>query len=378
MSHDLEILQELFLPLLGDDPERNEAFWADLNNKLVGDGAQEQELPAGWDTIYITQWEQLRAEYLYYMAQAYCAGQTNPTIDRLVQKADTRFIAEASFQRDMLAAITQVSRAELRAELEQAAIFAGDVVTDVEISAAFNTLERNIARNDLRHQLQQWDEEAGQEQQDVPAKRKRRLTVPLLLLRFAAAAAVFTGGFVGVMHLYNNSSRDAAPTAAMNTGGNRDYETKTAQAMDTAAKTDSNRQGIVTGLPKPLQRNKPVNTDTTSNNSEDSAKQSIPAATVQAPAQLSHISVRGAITETETGDTVYNVMVTLTDDKGNKQTHFSKDGTFRFGLALHHNYMIIGAREHYHSVPRSLSTKNIKDTDADTVMTVTLQLAGDR
>ncbi len=389
MRHDLDILHELFLPLLeeiaaysprlADELARGEAFWVYFNDVVLEGGIPLRQLLATYEARdaaqSYTQCEGLTNEYIYYMAQGYCAGLTNPTIDLLVERADARFAAEVRFQRDMLAAIALVSRKEITAELEQATAFAGGEVADAEVAAAFNT----IGRNDLKSKLQQWDDEE-QPQIEEPAKRKRRLTIPLMLLRFAAAAAVFTGGVVGVISIYNSNKSDSMPAANTQAAPEAGAMPKP-PLTDTTVADGPMPQNTATGSNANNKRKEAApqysHTDTAKISGADTTH-SNPVAPAPGPARLPHITVHGHITETQSGDTIYNVIVTLADDQGNKQTQLSKDGTFSFELVPHRKYIIMGRREHYRPVPLSLTTNNVKDTDADDVITVTLKMEGDR
>jgi hypothetical protein len=368
MRHDLEILKELFLPLLEEiatyspklagELAGGVAFWAHFNGVVLQGGAALRELLTGYGAKDVAACENLCVEYLSYMAICYCAGQTNPTVEMLLQSHNDDFAGEVSFQKDMLAAIALAGRKAMKAELEQAAEFAGADVAGEEITAAFTTIHRDAMRNDLRKQMKQWDEEAPAHKE--PEQRKKRKAIPLLFVRFAAAAAVFTGGIIGVVKVYEHNNRDGAPSANYHHDADAGGATQTYPGADTTA-GDAN-QPASTGSNKPGSRR------------TDSITQGPGHASVKHD-RLPQIILKGTIADVQTGDTVTGVLVTIEDDMGNKQTVLSNDGTFKFDLALHRDFVITGEKEHYRSARLSLSTKDVKETDADDVINATLRLS---
>jgi hypothetical protein len=358
MTYDLEILKELFLPLLEEmaphssgltDISRDEMFWAGFNNALLGTPGQLRHLLADYKITdierYAAQFESLKAEYIAWLAQCYCAGQSSPAITLLLEKADAAFTEEVAFQRHMLAAITQAGRAAIKNELKLSDEFVGADISDAEISGAFNALHRDVTRNELKRQLQQWDEE--ELPMAKPAKRKRIGAIPFLFLRLAAAAFIGAGVIIVVVKVYNGRNGQGAPAVRSDsvTGSNN------FAATDTVGKADTLHPNIGAGT---------YNTD--------SAK---------AIAAHPIIILKGNVVDTASNEVLRDVTITMVDDKGEKQTVFSKDGKFLFRLPLHHDFVITGKKEGYHSARLSLSTRDAREADAGEVIEVVLRFSKD-
>ncbi len=363
MTDDLEILKELFLPLLEemaphasgltDALRRGETFWAEFNNTLLGTPEQLQQLLAD-DKLtdiggYAPQLKSLKAEYIASLAQCYCAGNTCPAIALLLGKADAAFMAEVAFQKDLQAAITQAGRAAIRNELKLRDEFTGADISDEEITSAFHALQGNARRDELRKQLQHWEAEG--ETAAKPGKRKRIGAIPLLFLRLAAAAAVGTVATVGVVKVYTSRNEQKTPTVKYDSAADSNKLAVNPATTDTIAKVDTVRPGIGAGTHKQ---------DTTKSNA----------------AHL-HIILKGTIVDTASSELVTDVAITLRDENGKEQTAFSKDGKFRLRLPLHHDFVITGKKDGYHSARLSLSTKDAQDADAGEVVEVVLSFSKD-
>ena len=364
MTNDLEILKELFLPLLEEmasyspglaDDTRGETFWAELRYALlISTHEQLQDLLADYKITdlgrYATQFDKLKSAYIAWLAQYYCAGQISPAITLLLEKDDAVFMEEIAFQKDMLTAVMQAGRAAIREELKLSDEFAGADISDEELSGAFSVLQRDAERNELRRQLQGWDEEKPATSK--PAKKRKRFgAIPLLFLRIAAAAAVGAVATIGVVKIYNGRNGQEAPLVKHNGGTDSNKLARLPAITDTAGMTDTLRPniGAVT-------------------HSQDTTK---------ANAAHLHIILKGSAVDTATGELVTDVAITLVDDKGKKQTVFSKDGKFRLRLPLYHDFVITGKKEGYHSARLSLSTRDAREADAGEVIEGVLRFSKD-
>ncbi|MCD6011048.1 MAG: hypothetical protein K0Q79_910 [Flavipsychrobacter sp.] len=361
MTQDLEILKELSLPLLEEmapypsilagEIARGETFWTGFSNSLLGTHWQLKDILADHkikDTErYLPQLENLQAAYIAALAQQYCAGHTNPSITMLLARADAAFGEEVDFQKHLLVAITQAGRDELRNELKLADEFADEEIADEEISRAFDARHRDATRNELREQLQQWEEEPVTAK---PKKRKRFRAIPFLFFRFAAAAAVGVVATVGVVTVYNSKNEhDAQAVKPYNEEANR---AGPPAPGDSTAMADTLLSTVETGT-----------------TAADSAK---------ANAAPLYITLKGFAVDTASNEVLTNVTITMLDEKGKKHTVFSKDGKFRLRLPLHHDFEITGKKDGYHSARLSLSTMDAKKEDAGDVIEVVLRFSKDQ
>lgn len=364
MTQDLEILKEMSLPLLeemapypsilADDIAKGEAFWVTFNGSMLGTHWQLKDFLNDYKIKdaerYLRQLEGLKAEYVIVLAQYYCKGGSTPAIAILLEEGDAAFAEEVEFQRDMQFAILQAGRIELRNQLELADEFADNDIADDEIVGAFDALQRDVTRNELRKQLQQHDDDDEKQVQSTPRKRKR-IALPFLFLRLAAAAAVGTVATMGVITVYNNNRIDhTGSTVKPESEGANEPVGKPA-LLDSASIADTTA---------------PVNIPNSAIG--DSAK---------ATTDNQYITLNGYALDTAGNEVLTNVEVILLDDKGKKRTVLSKDGKFTFSLPLHRDFEITGRKDGYHSARISLSTMDANNEDAGDVIEVILRFSKD-
>ncbi len=363
MTQDLEILKEMSLPLLeemapypsilADDIAKGEAFWFSLNRSMLGTHWQLKDFLNDYKIKdaerYLRQLEGLKAEYVAVLAQYYCMGGSTPAITLLLEEGDASFAEEVEFQRDMQVAILHAGRIELRNQLKLADEFADKDIADDEIVGAFDALQRDVTRNELRKQLQQHDDDEKQVQ-STPRKRKR-IALPFLFLRLAAAAAVGTVAIMGVVTVYNNNriNHTGSTVKPESEGANEQVGKPT--LLDSASIADTIA---------------PVNIPNSAIG--DSAK---------ATTENLYITLKGYALDTAGNEVLTNVEVILLDDKGKKRTVFSKDGKFTFSLPLHRDFEIAGKKDGYHSARISLSTMDANREDAGDVIEVILRFSKD-
>jgi hypothetical protein len=388
MSRDRHILQDLFLPMLEELATRSpeladalvsgNAFWIQFNEAILDTGNMLSELLAQYKVadaaIDLAKFNGLKAEYIAAMAHYYCLGEGNDSIEKLQEQADAHFIEEVAFQKDLAAAALQMGRTALKDELKQASEFADVDIPDNEIAAAFSSIHTNSSRQALRQQMREWGRQDPV--QPESGKRKRRLTIPLMFLRFAAAAATITVATVGLMKVYNNKNHVSQPSADVQLATDTIAVRQVAPAADTAKGGDTRLSAspIPAPLPPATVRNKKPETTTPDIVRIDSPAKA-PVSNAPPAAHLPHIVLKGTIIDVTADKLLTDVTVTMIDDKGNKQTIFSKTGKFQFDLPLHRDFIITGQKENYISDRVPLSTKKVKDTAPDDVVEGTLQLS---
>jgi outer membrane protein OmpA-like peptidoglycan-associated protein len=84
--------------------------------------------------------------------------------------------------------------------------------------------------------------------------------------------------------------------------------------------------------------------------------------------------VIGKVLSKKTKDLVPQTVVKMIDQKGEMNTYNSEDGNFTFNMARGHSYVITGDKQGYTSSRASVSTMDIKRSDPDDTVNVTIYL----
>lgn len=242
MRSDLEILKNLYQPILEEISVQapalkgslnNEGFW-DYFNKLILDvkhtGNELTNLLHSYKVAkadyYTNQLEQIRDEYLSLLATDYIAGNSNPTTELLIKTQYAPFIDELAFQEDIKAAITISERARLKNDLSTIDEAMNFEIADEEIAAAFKGIEKQNERDDLKRKMKELAraeqpviEESGSrlfrlegdgtsysqsDKQDILTEASKRKTISLSFVKYAVAAC-----FVGAMIWFGIKFYDA-------------------------------------------------------------------------------------------------------------------------------------------------------------------------
>jgi hypothetical protein len=354
MNHEEAILQELMgpalaplaahSPLLASHIAHSPHFWSSFSHALLLSPEHLIQLLSAYDlpdpALYWALWAAPRAQYLSWLALSHVSGNTTPTAAMLLANLHPEFADELSFLTHMNAAILIAGRAALQQDLVQAA--QEPPISSSDIAEAYQTLQQTEERNNLRHQLQQWQ---LQDTATAPPPSKGRSTIPLLFFRFAAAAAVITVVTTVVVIIRHRPHTQTLP----------------AIHYHIPAITD-------TTIPAPspaatIPQAAPVHTP-----------QPATASTSTPTTRLPRIELRGTVVDVITNMPITDVAVTLTDENGQTQTFQSTDGTFTFILPLHHNFVVTGLKDNYRSARLTLSTIDVQDTDPDDIIPVTLRL----
>ncbi len=360
MKHEEAILQELMgpalaplaahSPLLASHIAHSPHFWSSFSHALLLSPEHLTQFLTAYDlpdpTQYWALWAAPRAQYISWLALSHVSGSTTPTAAMLIANLHPEFADEVSFLTHMNAAILLAGRAALQQDLLQAA--QEPPISNADIAQAYHTLQQTQDRENLRHQLQQWQ---LQETTTVPPPSKGRSTIPLLFFRFAAAAAVITVVTTVVVIVRHRPHTQTLPAAHYH-------------LPDSNITTDSN---IPTHTDSPaaatIPQAAPVH-----------APQPATATTTTPTTHLPRIELRGTVVDVITNMPITDVAVTLTDENGQTQTFQSTDGTFTFILPLHHNFVVTGIKDNYRSARLTLSTIDVQDTDPDDIIPVTLRL----
>jgi hypothetical protein len=354
MNHEEAILQELMgpalAPLAAHSPQlashiaHSPHFWSSFSHALL---LSPEHLIQFLDAYHVPDpaqywalWAAPRAQYLSWLALSHVSGTTTPTAAMLIANLHPEFADEVSFLTHMNAAILLAGRAALHQDLVQAA--QEPPISSTDIAEAYHTLQQTEERNNLRHQLQQWQ---LQDTATAPPPSKGRRTIPLLFFRFAAAAAVVTVVTTVVVIIRHRPHTQTLPAIHYHIPVITDT---TIPAPSPAA---------------PIPQAAPVHTPQPSTTS-----------TVTPTTRLPRIELRGTVVDVITNMPITDVAVTLTDENGQTQTFQSTDGTFTFFLPRHHNFVVTGLKDNYRSARLTLSTIDVRDTDPDDIIPVTLRL----
>jgi outer membrane protein OmpA-like peptidoglycan-associated protein len=86
------------------------------------------------------------------------------------------------------------------------------------------------------------------------------------------------------------------------------------------------------------------------------------------------LTVNGRVLNARTQKQMNNVVVKMVDDQGNQRTYNSEDGNFQFYTPRGHAYVITGDKERFTSTRAQVSTENVKRTDPDNSVAVTIYM----
>jgi len=86
------------------------------------------------------------------------------------------------------------------------------------------------------------------------------------------------------------------------------------------------------------------------------------------------LAVIGKVVSKKTSELLPQTVVKMVDQKGEMNTYNSEDGNFMFNMARGHSYVITGDKPGYTSSRASVSTMDIKRSDPDDTVTVTIYM----
>ncbi len=237
MRRDIEILKSLYLPEIEEiypfapglkTSIQQDAFW-DYFNTILFDAKEISNFLYSYKVAkaehFISRFEQLKKEYISYLASDYCNGETNPTIELFLKIQFKPFIEEVTFQKEIKQAITITEHERLKRKLSLIDEAAAFEITDNEITSAIQLLEKKKEYEKLKEKMKEWDIAEQKSKMSnaniyyqltdnksvidkvVPARKPSR-TIPLSFIKYAAAAC-----FVGVMvwigaMFYNNQPKE--------------------------------------------------------------------------------------------------------------------------------------------------------------------------
>lgn len=84
--------------------------------------------------------------------------------------------------------------------------------------------------------------------------------------------------------------------------------------------------------------------------------------------------VMGKVVNRKTQEPISQVAVKMVDEKGDMKTFNSENGDFGFNMSRGHAYVITGDKEKFASTRASVNTMDVKRTDADDTVTVTIYM----
>jgi hypothetical protein len=216
---DIEILKKLFSPVIEELSQLvpawkqsvlEETFWDNLNlilfdNTKTSDFLQKQGIPKA--DYFLDRFKELRKEYISNLANEYCSGATNPTVERLLNSGYKLFIDEVSFQQNIKQAVTISEMDHLKKKLSLLDARAAFEIGDKDIIAAFELAQKKNEHEAIKEKMLAWgkttpslankpnvipiNNTSQAHQRNSPPARK---TISLTFIRYAAAAC-----FVGVM-----------------------------------------------------------------------------------------------------------------------------------------------------------------------------------
>ncbi len=89
------------------------------------------------------------------------------------------------------------------------------------------------------------------------------------------------------------------------------------------------------------------------------------------------LMVIGKVVYRKTNQPAEQVVVKMLDQKGDLNTYNSADGTFAFNLSRGHSYVLTGDKQGYTSTRQSVNTMDVKRSDPDDTVNVTIYLDQD-
>lgn len=234
MTRDIEILKSLFLPEIEElypvAPDlktsvQQEAFWSYINvilfdSKEIVSFLQSYKI--GKSDYIISQFEQLRKEYVASLASEFCNGETNPTVELLLKSQYKPFIDEVTFQKELKQAVIITEREKLKKRLSLMDEATSFEITDSEITSAFQLLEKKNKYESLKKKMKEWDKTerpayANNENiyfqlnepkvNYIPSKKNSKI-IPLSFTKYAVAAC-FIGAMAWIgIKFYNNQPKE--------------------------------------------------------------------------------------------------------------------------------------------------------------------------
>lgn len=84
--------------------------------------------------------------------------------------------------------------------------------------------------------------------------------------------------------------------------------------------------------------------------------------------------VMGKVVDRKTQEPINEVVVKMVDEKGDMKTFNSTDGNFGFNMSRGHSYVLTGDKEKYASTRASVNTMDVKRTDPDDTVSVTIYM----
>jgi|GEM_PF-2648398 len=237
MTRDIEILKSLYLPEIEEmypfapglkTSVQQDAFW-DYFNNILFDAKEIANFLYSYNVAkaehFIIRFEQLKKEYISYLASDYCNGETNPTIELFLKIQFKPFIEEVNFQKEIKQAIIITEHERLKKKLSLMDDAAAFEIADNEITSAFQLLEKKNEYEKLKGKMKEWDKAEQKSKMSnaniyyqlannkqgtdkVEPTRKPSRIIPLSFIKYAVAAC-FIGAMVwiGVM-FYNNQPKE--------------------------------------------------------------------------------------------------------------------------------------------------------------------------
>ena len=234
MRRDIEILKSLYLPEIEEiypfapglkTSIQQDAFW-DYFNTILFDSKEIANFLYSYKVAkaehFISRFEQLKKEYISYLASDYCNGETNPTIELFLKIQFNPFIEEVTFQKEIKQAITITEHERLKRKLSLIDEAAAFEITDNEITSAIQLLEKKKEYEKLKEKMKEWDiaEQTSKLSNaniyyqlrdnkaatDFKAEQSRKPSkiVPLSFIKYAVAAC-FVGAMVWIGAMFYNS-----------------------------------------------------------------------------------------------------------------------------------------------------------------------------
>ncbi|MEZ5016834.1 MAG: OmpA family protein [Flavipsychrobacter sp.] len=86
------------------------------------------------------------------------------------------------------------------------------------------------------------------------------------------------------------------------------------------------------------------------------------------------LTVLGQVKNNKTGELINEVVVKMADESGNVKNYNSTDGTFSYNLMRGHSYVLTGDKADFSTHRASISTMDVKRTDDDDTVRVTIYM----
>jgi hypothetical protein len=353
MRRDIEILKSLYLPEIEEmysfAPDlktsiQQDAFWDHFNSILFDaikiadffysykvaklEYIKKNSVLIKDDNILdFIRFEQLKNEYISHLAADYCNGETNPTIELFLKIQFKPFIEEVTFQKEIKQAIIITEHYRLKRTLtlmDDAATFD---ITDNEITSAFQLLEKKKEYENLKEKMKEWDttnnfteketSKTNKKENNKSSIRSQWKTIPLMFLKFAAAACITSGvSFLGY-HIYKNSK----------SGEHIFYH------------SSSNTQTIHNTNIAPSSKEKINQIDSSKESNSISGGKTINLG----------IYFQGTVFNKSSMSPISNVLIKIIDEHGKLLNYPSQNGSFNIKLLSGHTYYITAFKNGYYT-----------------------------